>query len=89
VLKGSRKTLNNAFFVAGRRGRVAGGQGMLVFQRVGGRGPGKGKIEALYSLSVWQLFRKTSVEIIPFVRDTLSKSIESEVIADIEASIIK
>lgn len=88
VLKGSRKTLGNAFFAAGRKGREAGGNGLLVFERVGGNGPGKGKIQALYSLSVWQLFRRTSAQVIPFVRDDLNKTIGDEVLADIEKTIL-
>lgn len=76
VLKGSRKAVTSkkgfpAFMQRMRNGEI------LVMARTdknGGKN-GKGNIEALYSLSVWQLFRKTSAEIIPLVREDLEKSV--------------
>jgi hypothetical protein len=76
VLKGSRKAVTSkkgypAFMQRMRNGEI------LVMARTDKNGgkKGKGNIEALYSLSVWQLFRKTSAEVIPLVREDLEKSV--------------
>lgn len=75
VAKGSRKTISVAF-----QRRMPNGE-ILVMKRKGPGGPGsgKGKIEALYSLSVWQLFRKTSAEIIPLVTEDLERTVGEEI----------
>lgn len=88
VLRGSRKNLPNAFFVAGRRGTAAGGQGLLVFERVQGSS-GKGKLKPLYSQSVWQMFRRVSAEIIPIVRDDLERTVGEDVLTEVAQEIVK
>ena len=88
VKRGSQKELPNAFYAAGRRGTVAGGQGLLVFERVPGAS-GKGKLRALYSQSVWQMFRRISAEIIPIVRDDLERTVADDVLAEVAQEIVK
>lgn len=83
VVKGQRKTLQARNGFAPFLQRMPSGQ-ILVMARtnkngnVGGKG--KGKIQALYSLSVWQLFRSTAAQIIPLVQrdlnDSVSKALE-------------
>lgn len=86
VVRGSRKTIKpsregfNAFMQ-----RMPNGQ-VLVMRRTtknGGKN-NKGKIEALHSLSVWQLFRNTTAKVIPLIADDLQSTVADEVIGMIE-----
>lgn len=83
VLRGQRKELGFAFMAPARKGTEAGGQGLLVFSRDKNDRSGKGKLRPIYSLSVWQMFRHSLPQVIPFV----SKDLEDSVIAEVEAQI--
>lgn len=78
VLKGSVKPITYAFMAMSRN------NGMLVFKREKGDSKGKGKLVSMHSLSVWQLFRKTSAEIVPLVREDLSKTVLANVDAEMK-----
>lgn len=85
VVKGDRKLISFAFQRKMKNGEI------LVMARLRdqrGPGHGKGKIEALHSLSVWQLFRSTAPEVINLIRDDLESSVGDEVQSTIE-SILK
>lgn len=71
VTKGSRKTIDYAFMR-----RMANGQ-ILVMAREKGDHKGKGKIHALSSLSVWQMFKSDRVmsQVIPFVTRELEREV--------------
>lgn len=71
VLKGERKTITYAFVAK------ANNSGTLVFKRDKGDTKGKGKLRPLYSLTVWQMFRTTSAQIIPLVQDDLTKTVNA------------
>lgn len=69
VLRGQRKAVSYAFVAK------ANNVGTLVFKRAKGDHKGKGKLIPIYSLTVWQLFRKTAADIIPLVTDDLSNTL--------------
>lgn len=77
VLRGQRKAIDYAFMRRMPNGEV------LVMARKKGQKSGKGKIEPLYSLSVWQLFKNAAVEVIPLVRADLQASVTPVVLAEI------
>jgi hypothetical protein len=85
VRRGQRKELAFAFMAPARKGAEAGGQGLLVFSRDKGDRKGKGKLRPIYSLSVWQMFRHSLPQVIPFVANDLERG----VIAEIEKQIQK
>lgn len=79
VLKGERKSLKNAFIQ-----RMPNGQ-TLVMENVGPGGKSKkGRINALYSLSVWQMFRRQIPNVAPLARERLQQEVGNEVIDAIE-----
>lgn len=76
VLKGQRKVIKpkgrfSAFLQTMPSGET------LVMRRtnVNGGKSKKGSIEALYSLSVWQLFRNAAAEVVPLVRKDLENTV--------------
>lgn len=69
VAKGARKTIQYAFMQ-----RMPNGQ-ILVMARNKGDHKGKGKIHALSSLSVWQLFKANMATIIPFAQAKLEDAV--------------
>lgn len=72
VLKGQRKPISYAF-----QRRMPNGEILVMARKKGQRGvgKGKGKIEPITSLSVWQLFRSTIPNIYSIVADDLSKTV--------------
>lgn len=85
VLRGQRKGLTFAFVAPARKGTEAGGQGLLVFSRSKSDRTGKGKLRPIYSLSVWQMFRHSLPQVIPFV----ARDLEQSVLGEIEEQIQK
>lgn len=83
VKRGSRKNVAPAFLRKMPNGET------LVMARKRPIGSGKGKIEALYSQSVWQMFRRISAEIIPIVRDDLERTVADDVLAEVAQEIVK
>jgi hypothetical protein len=85
VLKGSRRKIAPKNGFGAFLQRMPSGE-ILVMRRTDKNGgkKGKGSIEALYSLSVWQLFRNVSAEVIPLVQDDLEKTVGDAVVASIE-----
>lgn len=77
VKQGSRKTLRNAFIQRMRNGQA------LVMERINPNARGKGKIRALASLSVWQMFRKQMAVVVPLAEKRMRSEIADEVLAEI------
>lgn len=88
VLKGQRKPVTSKKGFPAFLQRLPNGQ-ILVMARTNRNGgkEGKGSIEALYSLSVWQLFRRTSAEIVPFVREDLERTVGDAVSRAIDGAL--
>lgn len=84
VLKGMRKTISYAFVASARAGKTNGGQGLLVFKRDKNDHHGKGKLIPIYSLSVWQMFRSSTAQVIPLIADDLQKTATDEVASAIQ-----
>lgn len=84
VLKGTRKTISYAFVASARAGKVNGAQGLLVFKRDKDDHKGKGKLIPIYSLSVWQMFRSSTAQVIPLIADDLQKTATDEVVSEIQ-----
>lgn len=82
VIRGQRKEISFAFLAPARRGNVAGGQGLLVFKRK--KGAAKDDIDPIHSLAVWQMFRHSLPEVIPFVARDLEQSVVSEIEVEIQ-----
>lgn len=84
VIKGDRKVISFAF-----QRRMKNGEILVMARKADQRGvgKGKGKIESLHSLSVWQLFRSTAPEVIPFIADDLERSAIDELDKAIESII--
>lgn len=88
VLRGSRKVVGPKNGFAPFMQRMRNGQ-MLVMRRTdknGGKN-NKGSIEALYSLSVWQLFRRTSAEVVPLVQNDLEKTVGRAVVDSVSRAL--
>lgn len=76
VVRGDRKIISFAF-----QRKMSNGEVLVMARKAGdrGSGKGKGKIEALHSLSVWQLFRSTMPEIITIVQEDLERTVIEEI----------
>lgn len=86
VLKGARKVIrpSSAGFKPFLQ-RMPNGE-LLVMRRTsknGGKG-NKGKIEALYSLSTWQLFRNAARDMIPEVQEDLANTVAREIQVEVD-----
>lgn len=82
VLKGGRKDLGNAFIQ-----RMPNGQ-TLVMENIGPGGKNnKGRIRALYSLTVWQMFRRQIPAVLPLVRERLLQDVGDEVVKAIDGAL--
>lgn len=84
VVRGQRKTVAYAFMAPANKGAEKGGQGLLVFSRGKSDHSGKGKLRPIYSLSVWQMFRHSLAQVIPFVAKDLEQSMLSEIQGEIQ-----
>ena len=86
VVKGGRKVIkaNEAGFKPFMQ-RMPNGE-LLVMRRSDRNGgkAGKGKIESLYSLSTWQLFRRTAASLVTEVQDDLVETVGREIDAEIQ-----
>lgn len=85
VVKGRRKLLKPVRGFAAFMQRMPNGE-LLVMRRVdksGGKA-GKGKIEALYSLSVAQLFKFAKSKVIPIILDDLEATVSDELIEEFQ-----
>lgn len=85
VLAGRRKTVKPKNGFKAFMQKMPSGE-VLVMRRKdrnGGKG-NKGRIQALYSLSVWQLFRKTAAEVIPLVSEDLQKTVGDALTVEID-----
>lgn len=83
VVRGRRKTISYAFLASANAGKVAGGQGLLVFARSKSDTKGKGKLHPMYSLSVWQMFRKQLKSVAVFIEKELDRDLSDEINAEI------
>lgn len=81
VVKGDRKTISFAF-----QRKMPNGEILVMARKAGQRGPGKGKgkIESLHSLSVWQLFRSTASVVIPLITEDLEKTLGDELLETVK-----
>lgn len=88
VLKGSRKQIAPKNGFGAFLQKMPSGE-TLVMRRTNKNGgkSGKGSIEALYSLSVWQLFRRVSAEVIPLVQTDLEQTVGDAVQSSIRKAL--
>lgn len=76
VLAGRRKTVKAKNGFKPFMQKMPSGEVLVMRRKTRNGGKGnKGRIEALYSLSVWQLFRKAAAEVIPIVQDDLQNTV--------------